>query len=81
MKNCQDLSNVYFDLETVRREIQGLSDIELYDYCISDIDLHKREDLDQLYDKLAGGGKLTSEERKELESFYTLVSLEFLANE
>lgn len=77
----QDLSQVFYDLQTIRKTIEHLSDADLYDYCIMDIDVYKRVDLDQLYDKLAAGGKLTASERKELEAFYTLVSVDFVVKE
>lgn len=77
----QYLDNVFYELETTRASIKGLSDNDLYDYCIIDIQVHQRHDLDDLYEKLAAGGKLSTQERKELESFYILSSMDFLINE
>jgi hypothetical protein len=65
----QDLYNVFYDLQTIRLELKDKADSVLYNECAFEIDEYKREDLDQLYDKLAAGEKLTKEERKELENF------------
>ena len=72
---------VLYELETNRSSIKHLSDSDLYDFCIMDIQIHQRHDLDDLYDKLAAGGKLSQLERQELEGFYILSSMEFLINE
>jgi hypothetical protein len=77
----QDLSQVFYDMQTIRNIIKDLSDADLYDQCLMDIDMHKRKDLDELYDKLAAGGRLTSEERLKVESFYILTNVDFLVNE
>jgi uncharacterized coiled-coil DUF342 family protein len=77
----QDLSEVYYELQTRRDEIKHLSDGELFDNLMVEIQLHDRNDLDQFYDKLAQGEKLTKEERKQLEGFYLIVNMELGALE
>jgi len=77
----QDLSQVFFDMQTVANSCKYLNDSDLYDLCIMDIQIYQRVDLDDMYDKLAAGEKLTADERKELERFYTLVSVDFLVKE
>lgn len=71
-----ELHNVLDNMLTVQLAIKDLSDADLYDCCILDIELHKREDLDQLYEKLALGGKLTVDERKKVEAFFILTNLQ-----
>lgn len=77
----QNLDEVFYDLQTIRNIVQNLSDEALFDSCAMDIQVHGREDLDAFYDKLAQGQKLTRDERKELEAFYILTSVDFLVNE
>lgn len=77
----QDLSHVYYDMQTIKNVTKTLSDIDLMDQCLMDIQMFQRHDLDQLYDKLAMGEKLSREERKELESFYILANVDFMVNE
>lgn len=77
----QDLGRMYHELYAVKSEIAKLSDVDLYDLCLLDIQLAQRHDLDALYDILALGYKLTPKERKEVESFYILANMEVLANE
>lgn len=77
----QDLFPVYDAMHTVHIMIDGLSDADLYDLCIFDIEMYKRKDLDDLYEKLALGESLTPEERKKVEAFYMLTNVVFLVNE
>lgn len=77
----QDLSQVYYDMQTIKNVTKTLSDIDLMDQCLMDIQMFQRHDLDKLYDKLAVGEKLSREERKELESFYILANVDFMVNE
>lgn len=77
----QDLYNVFYDLQTIRMELKDKPDAALYNECAFEIDEYKREDLDQLYEKLVEGKKLSREERQELENFYTLTNVRFLVNE
>jgi uncharacterized coiled-coil DUF342 family protein len=77
----QNLDQVFYDLQTARNVLQHLSDEALFDSCAMDIQVHQREDLDGFYEKLVKGEKLTREERKQLESFYILTSVDFLVNE
>lgn len=74
----QNLEYMYYELATVRSEMKELSDVDLYDRCLMDIQVFQRHDLDQLYDKLADGEKLTDEERKAVEGFYILANMDFL---
>lgn len=74
----QDLHEMYFDLSTIRKELNDLNDVDLYDRCLMDIQVFQRHDLDLLYDKLAAGEKLTAKERGEVESFYILANMDFL---
>lgn len=80
-RKCQDLSEVYYELQTVRDTLKYLTDGDLYDCCMPYIDMFGREDLDQFYEKLSQGGDLEDDERKKLEAFYILVSTELSANE
>ncbi len=77
----QHLNLVIYELETIKNSIKGLSDADLYDYCIMDIDAYKRHDLDALYENLAAGGKLSQSERVSLEAFYILTSMDLVVNE
>lgn len=77
----QNLSHVFYDMQTARNILQNLSDTALYDSVMMDIQVYERHDLDAFYDKLAAGEKLSQLERKELESFYILTSVDFLVSE
>ena len=77
----QDLSQVFYDMETSKRLVKELSDAALYDSCAMEIQVYEREDLDAFYEKLVQGQKLSQEERKQLETFYILTSVDFLVNE
>lgn len=74
----QNLDQVHYELQTLKNEMRELSDIDLYDRCLYDIQTFQRHDLDQLYDKLADGNGLSKEERKLVEAFYILANVDFL---
>lgn len=81
MKLTQDLYAVFYDMQTIKKELEQLNDGELMNACLMDIEMFQRHDLDALYDKLAIGKKLTGEERTSLESFYILANIDFTVNE
>lgn len=82
-KNFQEhsLEQVHYEQQTLTNEMRELSDIDLYDRCLYEIQLQQRHDLDQLYDKLAEGKPLTKDERKIVEAFYVLSFAEFMVKE
>lgn len=54
--------------------ISTMSDSDLYDFCLSQIEQYNHYELDALYPKLAGGGELTKAERAALEGFCVLAN-------
>lgn len=80
MDRSNILEHVIYELQTLRNEMQELSDVDLYDRCLMDIELYKRHDLDALYDKLYEGKKLTPKERKAVEAFYILANMDFMVS-
>lgn len=78
MAKEQNMEQVHYELQTLKNEMKELSDIDLYDRCLYDIQVYQRHDLDQLYDKLAEGNGLSKEERKFVEGFYILANVDFL---
>jgi hypothetical protein len=75
------LGDVIYDMETAKLALKGMSDADLFDACMYDIQANNRDDLDKLYDKLVDKQKLTPEERKSLETFYILANADFLVEE
>lgn len=80
-KSTVHIDEVLYDLQTVTDSIKYMDDLALYDSCMFDIQEYQRHDLDALYDKLALGGKLSPEERKQVEAFYILTNIDFLVHE
>lgn len=72
----QPLSQLYYEIDTVRFMMEMFSDADLFDYCAPHIEMYKHKELDKYYDKLIIGEKLTPEERKKLEAFCILVNVD-----
>lgn len=68
------LSQLYYEIDTVKMQMNMLSDDDLYDYCIPHIEMYKHVELDRLYPKLAEGRTLEKSERKALEAFFILAN-------
>jgi hypothetical protein len=70
------LTQLYYEIDTVKMQLEMFSDEDLLDYCMSDIEKYKHQELDRLYPKLLQGKKLAPEERKKLEAFCILANTE-----
>lgn len=70
------LSQLYYELDTVKLQMEYFTDAELYDYCMDHIQMYKHRELDRLYPKISQGGSLTKPERKALEAFCILANTE-----
>lgn len=72
------ISQLYYEMDTVRMQIKTMKDDELFDFCIPHIDLYKQYDLDKLYPKLIDGKPLDQKERSALEGFCILVNTDLV---
>ena len=72
----QSLSQLYYEIDTVKLQMEMFSDEDLYDYCLPHIEMYKHKEMDRLYPKLAQGKKLDEKERKSLEAFCILANTE-----
>lgn len=70
------LTQLYYEIDTVKLQIEMFSDEDLFDYCLPQIEQYKHKELDRLYPKLAQGKKLNKEERQKLEAFCILAHTE-----
>jgi hypothetical protein len=70
------LTQLYYEMDTVKLQMDMFTDAELFDYCIDHIQMYKNKELDRLYPKLAQGKELTPEERRKLEAFCILANTE-----
>lgn len=70
------LSQLYYDMDTVKLTIEYFSDDELFEYCLPHLEMYNNRELDRLYPKIAAGGRLTKKEREKLEAFCILANTE-----
>lgn len=70
------LTQLYYEIDTVKLQMEMFSDEDLYDYCLPHIEMYRHRDLDKLYPKVAQGKKLDKEERRALEAFCILANTE-----
>jgi hypothetical protein len=70
------LTQLYYEIDTVKLQMDMFSDEDLYDYCLHHIEMYKHKELDRLYPKLAQGKKLDKIERRALEAFCILANTE-----
>ena len=70
------LTQLYYDIDTVKMLIGDYTDAELFDYCSDQITQSQNRQLDRLYNKISAGGKLEKAERESLEAFCILANTE-----
>lgn len=70
------LTQLYYEIDTVKIQMELFSDEDLFDYCMPQIEMYKNKELDRLYPKLSQGKKLEPSERKALEAFCILANTE-----
>jgi hypothetical protein len=70
------LTQLYYEIDTVKMQMEMFSDEDLFDYCLPQIEQYKHKELDRLYPKLLQGKKLAPDERKKLEAFCILAHTE-----
>lgn len=70
------LTELYYDIDTVKMGMRNYTDSELFDFCMDHIQMYEHKELDRLYPKLAAGGKLEKTEREALEAFCILANTE-----
>lgn len=68
------LTELYYDIDTVKIQMRYFSDAELFEYCLPHIEMYKQKELDRLYPKIAQGKKLEKKERGSLEAFCILAN-------
>ncbi len=76
----QDMYPTFCEMRTGLDSIKNMKDADLYDLVIIDIQMCQHHELDALYDKLSLGFKLSPEERRQVEAFYLLTTMDFLVN-
>ena len=70
------LTQLYYDIDTVKMLIGDYTDAVLFDYCSDQITQSQNRQLDRLYNKISAGGKLEKAERESLEAFCILANTE-----
>lgn len=70
------LTQLYYDIDTVKIKMQYFTDAELFEYCLPHLEMYEHRELDRLYPKISAGGKLSKKERESLEAFCILANTE-----
>ena len=68
------LTQLYYEIDTVKFMMEMFSDTDLYDHCMLEIDKYNHKELDSYYEKLSQGKSLSKDERKKLEAFCILTN-------
>jgi hypothetical protein len=67
-----DYYDLTYELETVKMEVESMSDEALIEACLNTEIVYECEDLNELPFKFFCGHELTKEDRKKLEAAYIL---------
>jgi hypothetical protein len=76
-----DYNTVFYELSTIRLEIQAMSDQRLAEECSYLSTRYRSNFLDRILDKALEGKPISKLERKDMEDFYTLINIDFGFNE